>query len=108
MKYIKRSFVILSALSIIAACKQKKVSLEGEEAVTAAEFIEAFPSLTLPYRLTDTLINRKDNDSLSISHKIFTQFVPDSVFNKVFGKGVKPKIHSLGKALVDKKENYLL
>ena len=82
--------------------------MTGDEPVTAADFVEAFRPVPLPYRLTDTLINKKDNDSLSISHTIFTQFVPDSVFTKVFGKGVKPKIHSIGKVSVNKKENYLL
>ena len=108
MKYTQRTFVILLALTLVTGCKHKKVSLAGEEPVTASDFVEAFRPVSLPYRLTDTLINKKDNDSLAISHTIFTQFVPDSVFHKVFGKGAKLKIHSIGKVSVDKKENYLL
>jgi hypothetical protein len=108
MKYIKSAFAILSVLSMLAACKQKKVSMTGDEPVTASDFINAFPTLSLPFRLTDSGVNKKSNDSLLISHKIFTQFVPDSVFNRIFGKGVKPKVHVIGKTNVDKKENYLL
>jgi hypothetical protein len=106
--YINRTLVILLALIVISGCKRKKASMTGEDTVTVADFIEAFPAISLPYRITDSMMNKKDNDSLLISQKILTQFVPDTVFTKVFGKGAKPKIHSIGKASLDKKENYLL
>ena len=53
------------------------------------------------------MLPKKEKDSLLISYKVFTQFVPDSVIIKIFGKGVKPKIYALGKAEEPKAETYL-
>lgn len=36
------------------------------------------------------MLLKKEKDSL-ISHKVFTQFMSDSVFRPVFAKGVNPK-----------------
>jgi len=108
MIYIKRVWLIVLTISVFAGCKHKKVSLTGDEPVSVSDFIQAFGPLTLPYRITDSLVNKKDKDSLLISHKVFNQFIPDSIFSKAFGKGVIPKIYSLGKIAIDKKENYLL
>ena len=96
------------ALIIIAGCKQKKKpSLSGDEPVEVSDFIEFFQPLKLSYQLSDTILQKKEKDSLLISYKIFTQFVPDSVLRKVYGKGVKPKIYALGKAEASKAETYL-
>ena len=105
---IRRVLFIPLVMVLFLTCKKKKVSLSGDEKVDVSDFIEAFAPVTLPYRLTDTLVMRKDPDSLSISHKVFTQFVPDSIFARVFGKGVPVKTYSIGKTSIDKKENYLL
>ena len=96
------------ALIIIAGCKQKKKPLlSGDEPVEVSDFIEFFQPLKLSYQLSDTILQKKEKDSLLISYKIFTQFVPDSVLKKVYGKGVKPKIYALGKAEASKAETYL-
>ena len=109
MMYTKRVLVILVAISmLVVSCKRKKASLSGDEPVTVSDFIEAFEPVALPYRITDTLVNKKDKDSSLISHKIITQFIPDSIFHKAFGKDAKPKIYAIGKAGIEKKENYLL
>jgi len=105
---IRRVLFIPVVLVLFLSCKKKKVSLSGDEKVDVSDFIEAFEPLALPYRLTDTLVIRKDPDSLSISHHVFTQFVPDSIFTKVFGKGAKVKTYPIGKSGIEKKENYLL
>lgn len=90
-----------------AACRseKKKVSLAGEDEVSIRDFVDFFPELILPYGLADTSLAKKDNDSLLISNKVFAQFVPDSVKQMLFGKGVKPKIYPLGKVTAD--EQYL-
>jgi hypothetical protein len=108
MVYFKRVLLIVLTISLFAGCKQKKVNMRGDEPVKISDFIESFEPLALPYRITDSIVNKKDKDSLLISHKIFNQFVPDSIFSKTFGKGIIPKIYSIGKITVDKKENYLL
>ncbi|MES1214586.1 MAG: hypothetical protein ABUT20_03630 [Bacteroidota bacterium] len=108
MFIIKRLFCIVIMLTLFIGCKKKKASLSGDEKVEVTDFMEAFDPFTLPYRLTDTLVNKKDEDTSSISHKVFTQFVPDSIFSKVFGKGVKVKMYPVGKISVEKKEVYLV
>lgn len=108
MAVIQKFLVLLLALALVAGCKQKKKpSLAGEEPVEVADFIDFFNPLSLPYQVADTSLTKKDKDSLLISYKIFTQFVPDSILGKIYGKGVKPKIYSLGKAEVPKGETYL-
>jgi hypothetical protein len=89
------------------ACKsKKKVSLSGEDPIEVSDFIEAFQPLELPYQLEDSaVVNKKPQDSLWISYKVFTQFVPDSVLAKVYGKEKKIKIFPVGK--VGKDQNFL-
>ena len=53
-------------------------------------------------------MKKKGNDSLLISYKIFTQFIPDSLLSKIYGKGVKPRIFAMGKAVDENKDAYLL
>ncbi len=81
--------------------------MTGEEPVQVTDFIDFFEPVKLSYQLADTMMPKKEKDSLLISYKIFTQFVPDSVITKAFGKGVKPKIYALGKAEVPGAETYL-
>jgi hypothetical protein len=91
-------FLLVAVFAMLANCKsKKKPSLSGEEPVEISDFIEFFPNKNLPYQFTDTTLLKKDNDSLLISYKVFTQFVPDSLLGKVFGKNVKPKIYPMGK-----------
>lgn len=108
MFVFRKIFVWLIALIIIAGCKQKKKPLlSGDEPVEVSDFIDFFQPLQLTYQLSDTILPKKGKDSLLISYKIFTQFVPDSILRKVYGKGVKPKIYALGKAEAAKAETYL-
>ena len=95
-------------IALLAACKQKKkVSLSGEDPVEVSDFINFFQPVELPCQFTDSVLQKKDKDSLLISYKVFAQFIPDSVLAKTFGKGVKYKIYSLGKASSSGTETYL-
>ncbi len=108
MSAFRKIALLFIILFSITACKQKKkLSLSGKDPVQVSDFIEFFQPVQFPYVLSDTLLQRKEKDSLLISYKIFTQFVPDSVLDKIYGKGVKPKIYALGKAEVSKAETYL-
>lgn len=108
MAGFQKTLWLLLAFGILLGCKQKKkISLSGDDPVEVSDFIEFFQPVQLSYQLADTVLPKKDNDSLLISYKIFTQFVPDSVLTKVFGKGVKPKIYAMGKAIVPNAETYL-
>lgn len=100
--------MLFVAFVVMAGCKhKKKPSLSGEDPVEVTDFIAFFEPVNLSYQFTDTILQKKGNDSLLISYKIFTRFVPDSVLSKLYGNGVKPTIYALGKAEVSKAETYL-
>jgi len=107
---MKQKFPILLFLLVFlaVACKsKKKVSLSGEDPVEVSDFIEAFQPLNLPYQLTDSdVVIKRPQDSLVISYKVFTQFVPDSILAKVYGKEKKIKIFPIGK--MGKDQDFLL
>ncbi len=109
MSLTKLFLLLVTGGMLLTACKSKKTPvLSGDEPVAISDFIDFFPALTLGYQAGDTLLDKKEKDSLLISYKIFTQFVPDTVLTKVFGKGNKPKIWAIGKAAVSSAETYLL
>lgn len=109
MSLPRRILVIFFALALLAACKHKKkaITLTGEDPVEVADFIGFFQTVDPPFTVTDSIFKKKDKDSLQVSNKVFSQFVPDSVLSKVYGKGVKPKIYAIGKVKVPKGESYL-
>ena len=103
-RYLACLFV---AFYLLTGCgNKKKPSLSGTDEVAIGDFIESFELINPPFEVKDTALNKKEKDSLLIANKIFTQFVPDSVLIKVFGKNVKPKIY-LGKRINENEENYL-
>lgn len=69
-------FVCIFTLTI--ACKQKKANLSGDIPVKVNDFVAAFPVAALPYTIADTAL-LQTSDTTHISHKIFNQFIPDSV-----------------------------
>ncbi len=108
MTICRNYFFLLLALLVLDGCKgKKKPSLSGDEPVEISDFIEFFPKPSLPFQLTDSVWKKKDKDSLLISYKVFTQFVPDTLLQKIFGKTTKPRIFPLGKVEVPDAETYL-
>ena len=105
MTICKRYSWLLFLVILLAACKSKKVSLAGDEPVEVGDFIDFFPDTKLPYIVADSNLLKKEKDSLLISYTVFTQFVPDTILHKIFGKNAKPKIYPMGKAKGD--ETYL-
>jgi hypothetical protein len=99
--------VVLLAIASISCKHKKKISLSGDDLITVNEFIESFQPVKLPYQFGDTSLNKKTKDSLLISYKVFTQFVPDTVLSRVFGKAARPKIYPMGRVSVPKQETYL-
>lgn len=92
----------------MAGCKSKKKPvLTGEDIVEVTDFIDFFQLLNLPCQFSDSVLLKKEKDSLLIGSKVFTQFVPDSLLIKTFGKAAKIKIYPLGKIVVSKAETYL-
>ncbi|HEY6506243.1 MAG TPA: hypothetical protein VIZ28_19840 [Chitinophagaceae bacterium] len=108
MQVFRNGLLILISFILLAGCQgKKKPSLAGEDPVEISDFIEFFPAITLAYQFADTSLLKKEKDSLLISYKVFTQFVPDSVMRKFFEKNVKPKIYPMGKTTVKGAETYL-
>lgn len=104
---IKKGLFIVLAVALLAGCNRKKPSLSGEEPVEVEDFIASFTLVKPPYEMTDSLLRKKENDSALISYKVFTQFVPDTVLSKIFGKNAKPKIYPLNRVEVKDRESYL-
>ena len=102
----KYLLILLPVILVFAACKGKKTSLKDGDKVDVADFISFFPDLNLPVKLTDSGL-KKQNDSALIGYKVFTEFVPDSVLTKDFGKEVHPRLYAIGKTAEKGKETYL-
>ncbi|HYM93437.1 MAG TPA: hypothetical protein VET23_04810, partial [Chitinophagaceae bacterium] len=108
MSYIRHCFIWIMAFALLAGCKhKKKPSLSGDEPVEVSDFVEFFKEVSLPFQFDDASLLKKNNDSLFISYKVLIEFVPDSVINRISGKGVKPKFYAMGKVTVPKEETYL-
>jgi hypothetical protein len=104
---LKKCLLLLIMAGLLFGCKHKKVSLAGNSKVDLEDFTGSFDDVKLPYTITDSTFNRDEPDSTLISYKVFTQFVPDTVLGRYFGKGVSPDIYPLGKVKAGKKESYL-
>jgi hypothetical protein len=103
-----KKFLLLGLLPILfVCCKGKKKTLSGNEDVSRDDFIDFFQSLKIPFQITDDSLEENENDTDAISYHVFTQFVPDSVLSKYFGKSARPKIFAFGKIKVQKQESYL-
>jgi len=101
-------FFIAVCLLALAACREKKaITLSGDEPVEVSDFIAFFEPVSLPFQAGDTILGKKDNDSLRISTANFNRYIPDSMRNKWFGKQSKPKVYAMGKAAVSNAETYL-
>lgn len=106
--HMQKFLTICVAVFVLLACKSKKKDLSGDVPVDIHDFIGFFQELPLPYVIADTQISRKLPDSLLISTKILSQFVPDTVYSNDYGKNTHPKFYALGKIEVEHKETYLL
>ena len=99
-------FVLVIVLC--AGCADKKTDLSGDRPVKPAEFLAAFPELSLPISVADTNINKRA-DTAIIGYKALQQFFPDSVLVELFGKDTRQVIHPVGKIQKGKDaEIYLL
>ena len=106
---VYRNCLCVAAIFVFGiACQQKKkVSLSGDEPVAASDFVSFFPAIELPFQWDAAMMAKKEKDSLLISPKVFAQFVPDSVLNKIMGKPSSWKIYPLGRVDAGKDEKYL-
>lgn len=104
---MKKIIAAVLVLALLAGCKGKKTSLKDDDTVDVADFIEFFEVTKAPVRLADTSLVRNINDSSLIGYKIFTQFIPDSLLAKDFGKAAKPRLYPIGRVMDKNKDIYL-
>jgi uncharacterized protein YxeA len=91
----------------ILACKDKKSSNVDKvsSATQPNDLFKAYNPLKLPFSITDTNMAQLQNTD-TISYSLFTQSVPDTIFNTPFGKSRKLSIYPIGKIEQKGKENY--
>ena len=102
-----KQLLLVAILAASISCKHKKISLADNEPVEVGDFIEFFQPLKLPCQFSDTSVVKHKADSLDIGFKTLTQFIPDSVITKFFGKTIHPKLYPAGRAGDKKSETYL-
>ena len=105
---MKKFLLLIAVAAVVCSCKSKKVSLAvNDEQVNISEFLEAFPSLKLPYEVTDTILRRKEPETTLINDALFDRFVPDSVLARLFGKETHIRLYAIGKIKVPGAESYV-
>jgi hypothetical protein len=105
---MNKKWIWLLLLVFFAACKTKKPKAINDENLTAADFIELAPALSLPVSVNDSLLNRKEGDSSLINPKAFQTFLPDTVFKKFYPQTKQLKLYIIGKATDEQKGNYVI
>ncbi|WP_018613484.1 hypothetical protein [Segetibacter koreensis] len=107
---MRKYLVTVIILIGVAACKNNKSSNvdkvnKVETGSDSSQFINAFKELKLPFSVTDTnMTDLAKTDT--IGYALFTQFVPDTIFNNPFGKSRKLSIYPIGKIGQKGKETY--
>lgn len=101
VKYVLAFLLIIGSIS----CRDKK-KLPEDGTVKVEDLYAAFDDLKLPYNVVDSTMQNMV-DTSTISYSVLTSFIPDTVFNKPFGKDRKFTIHPVGKVEVKDKETYL-
>jgi hypothetical protein len=102
-----RLLLMGAMVMLLFSCNNTPTPAAGE-AGTVNDFINRFPKLVLPYQLTDTILNRKETDSAALNSKMLNQFVPDSIFSRMFAKGDKLRAYPLGSTVSKEGFTYLL
>src|SRR5687768_17088300 len=89
-----RLTIFLLAL-LFLACKNKKASGD-ETGYTYEKFANSFKDASLPFQLSDSFL-LTNKDTAAIRDPGFSSLIPDSLTNKVFGKGARLKYIPLWK-----------
>jgi hypothetical protein len=99
--------ILMISIIMVACGGNDKQGQQEEKSFEFQEFSDQFKALTTPYQLSDTaLLNNKD--TAQIRDKAFSDLIPDSVNNKLFGKKARVRYVPLGKIAVPDAETYYL
>ncbi len=83
-----RSWVALCLFIVLCSCGETKAPLNGDMPVSAKDFFNAFSPLSSGFIAADSNIH-KIADTTTISYTVFSQFVPDSILQKLIGKNTE-------------------
>jgi len=100
-------YALVLFLFLPGCSHKKKPSLSGKEPVSISDFIEAFELVKPPFEISDSLLVRREKDSLQIGYTVFTRFVPDTILSRVFGQNSRPRLFMIKRVNTDQEEIYL-
>ena len=103
----KHLYILVTILFLIGCKGKKAVSPTGDEPVEAEDFIGFYQPVKLPYLFDATSMRKKEKDSIVLSRKVLTQFIPDSILSTVFSKTTAIKIYPLGRVEASSNEQYI-
>jgi hypothetical protein len=107
---MKKYLLLLAFSAGLISCghKAKQAGNGNDELADIQDFFDLFKPVSLPINFSDTSLNLRGNLAVrAVSYKSVSHFVPDSILNRHFDKGMKPKIYPLGKVEVKGGETYL-
>lgn len=94
-------------VTLFGGCSRKTGETAGkEQKLEPADFMAMFRTVNLPVIFGDSSLYRKHIDS-NLAWRAFSQFIPDTLIQKNFGKFVKPKLYAAGRLAVKNAETYL-
>lgn len=100
---------LLCTIVLAFSCKtdKKKGTDNSDEIVSLKAIKKIFPDATFPYIIADSTLTKKNKDTTTLRINDLKQLVPDSVFAKITGKGIKPRLFTMAKA-GNKGDSYLV
>jgi hypothetical protein len=99
--------LVLPLFLLLAGCGGGKKKLNQEEPVTVDDFLVPFPSIKLPYILNDTLLRKKNSDSLKLSVHAWRTMIPDSLYAAYFADKPGLRLFAIGKVIDRNKGKYI-
>jgi hypothetical protein len=103
---MKKFYWGLLVLICFAACKNSEADLNGNDKVTADNFLKAFHELNFPVIISDSTL-KNFGDSTVISKAVFAQYISDSALQSFTGNSDDYIIHPAG-SLHKKEADFLL
>jgi len=106
MRLLKMMLVFIP-IAFLTSCRHKASDNGGElKKIDPDDFRAMFRALTLPVSFADSVLSRKSTDS-PLAQSVLSQFIPDTLIQKHFGKTIKPRLYASGKLVVKNAEIYL-
>ena len=103
---MKRNSFVLISLVLLMACHSKKSSSGGDTGFSYEKFSTLFPSVKLPYQVSDADV-KSMKDTTLIRSSEFEKMIPDSFKTKIFGTG-KIKFVALAQLNISKKNSFYI